>query len=145
VVVTVTDDGQTQSCRYESSLKPEGALDCSVVRSEATKASAGGSKGEYTRITFERRFTPGTTLNAPSPSAGETLLGGRIMALGIDPHGTVKTCKVVSISGSLAPQYGCDEASAERFDASATDPHAQATEREGYMTILVYGHSEHVV
>ena len=142
VVVTVTDDGQTQSCRYESSLRP--ALDCSVVRTEATKASS-SSKSEYTRITFERRFSPGSSLNAPAPQAGETLLGGRVMALAIDARGAVKNCRVVSTSGSLAPQYGCDEASAERFDASAVSAHPQAVEREGYMTILVYGHSEHVI
>jgi hypothetical protein len=52
---------------------------------------------------------------------------------------------VVSTSGSVTPQYGCDEAAAERFDASAVTARARAPEREVYMTILVYGHSEHVV
>jgi len=45
----------------------------------------------------------------------------------------------------VTPQYGCDDASAERFSASAATGHARTAEREGYMTILVYGHSEHVV
>ena len=67
------------------------------------------------------------------------------MALAIDAAGTVKGCKVVSTEGSLPPQYGCNEASAERFDASATTTHAQVSARAGYMTVLVYGHSEHVV
>ena len=67
------------------------------------------------------------------------------MALAIDGAGAVKGCRVVSTAGSLPPQYGCDEASAERFEASAKDAHAQAPPRAGYMTVLVYGHSEHVV
>jgi hypothetical protein len=57
----------------------------------------------------------------------------------------VRNCRVVSTSGSVTPQYGCDEAAAERFDASAVTARTRAPEREGYMTILVYGHSEHVV
>jgi hypothetical protein len=66
-----------------------------------------------------------------------------MMALAIDGHGQVKGCKIVAQTGSMRPDYGCDEASAERFQASAgahpTDTH------EAYMTIIVYGHSEHVV
>ena len=67
------------------------------------------------------------------------------MALGIDPHGAVKTCKVVSEAGTMKPDYGCDQATAEHFEASAAGPRAAAANREGYMTIVVYGHSEHVV
>ena len=74
---------------------------------------------------------------------GETLLGGQVMALGIDPRGAVKTCKVVSQSGSMRPEYGCAQAATERFEASAATPPSPA--REGYLTIIVYGHSEHVV
>ena len=48
VTVTVTDDGQTQSCRYEASLRPDNAQNCSVVGSEASlaKASSSGSGGK---------------------------------------------------------------------------------------------------
>ena len=42
-------------------------------------------------------------------------------------------------------ENGCSEAEAERFEASAGRQHAAAPRREGYMTIIVYGHSEHVV
>ena len=66
------------------------------------------------------------------------------MALGIDPHGLVKACKIVSESGSMKPEYGCEQAKTEHFEASAATPRA-AAEREGYMTVVVYGHSEHVV
>jgi hypothetical protein len=111
----------------------------------AKASSTSGGKDAVTRITFERRFspTPTSTLSALQP--GETLLGGQVMALAIDGTGAVKGCKVVATSGSVTPQYGCDEATAEHFEASAAPARARAAEHQGYMTILVYGHSEHVV
>jgi hypothetical protein len=145
VTVTVTDDGQTESCRYESSLQPQAGKECSVSGGDLTptKASSGPSaKDQVTRITFERRFNPGGQPDMVL-QPGETLLGGQMMALAIDGHGAVKGCHVVATSGSVTPQYGCTEAEAERFDGGATA--ANAPNREGYMTILVYGHSEHVV
>lgn len=148
VTVTVSDDGQAQSCRYESSLKPLAPHNCDVVESEASAATsrdAAGAKDQYTRITFERRFSPGAKPNMDELQPGEVLLGGQTLALAIDPKGAVKECKVVQRSGTMAPQYGCDEAATERFEASATPAHAASATREGYMTVLVYGHSEHVV
>ena len=147
LTVTVTDDGKTQSCHYESSLQPSAAKECSVSSNDpatATRASSSGAKDEFTRITFERRFNPGTKPDM-TLQPGEVLLGGQMMALAIDGAGAVKGCHVVATSGSVTPQYGCSEAEAERFEASAGSTHATAPEREGYMTIIVYGHSEHVV
>jgi len=146
VTVTVTDDGQTQSCRYESSLTPNAGKDCSVVGNAASmthKASA--AKDQYTRITFERRFTPDAKPDLAALQPGETLLGGQVMALAIDGKGAVKGCRVVQTGGDVTPQYGCSEAQAERFTASAVTGRAAPAEHEGYMTILVYGHSEHIV
>ena len=111
----------------------------------ATGAHPASAKDGYTRITFERRFMPGAEPVAPALQPGEKLLGGQVMALAIDPKGAVKHCRVISTSGTVTPQYGCDEAAAERFDASAATARVRAPERDGYMTILVYGHSEHVV
>lgn len=148
VTVTVGDDGQTHSCRYESSLRPQNAKDCSVGAAQASMtktASSSGAKDQVTRITFERRFSPGDKLDAASLQPGETLLGSSVLALAIDGQGAVKGCKVVSTGGALPPQYGCDEASSERFDASVSSAHAQVPARAGVMTVLVYGHSEHVV
>lgn len=141
VTVTVSGDGKPQSCLYQSSLKGA-STDCDVGTSAAamSEASSASSKGEVTRITFERRFTP----NAPTKAdmqVGDTLLGGQMMALAIDGRGEVRNCKVVATSGELQPGYGCDEASAEKFQASAP----RGPEHAGYMTILVYGHSEHMV
>jgi hypothetical protein len=134
--------------RSGSSLKPQNAQDCSVAGAQASMAKTANSsaaKDQVTRITFERRFSPGEKLNTAALQPGDTLLGSSVMALAIDGAGSVKGCRVVSTAGTLPPQYGCDEASAERFEASAKDAHAQVPPRAGYMTVLVYGHSEHVV
>jgi hypothetical protein len=145
VTVLVAGDGQAQSCRYESSFKPNGGQDCSVVESQAAAAKSAGAKDQFTRITFERRFSPGARPEAAPLQPGETLLGGRLMALAIDAKGAVKDCEVVASSGAVMPQYGCDDLAGERFEASAGGTHAGAGPREGYMSIIVYGHSEHVV
>ena len=123
VTVSVTDDGQTQSCRYESSLQPQAGKDCTVSGAQMTAAkSSGPAKDGVTRITFERRFSPGAKPDMVL-QPGETLLGGQMMALAIDGRGAVTGCRVVATSGSVTPQYGCTEAQAERFDASATAAH----------------------
>ena len=143
VTVTVASDGEPQSCSYETSLKPEEATDCEVSGSTSGLGpDRASSKGEYTRITFERRFSPGAEPST-DVQAGDTLLGSQVMALAIDGAGLVKGCRIVSTAGDMTPDYGCEEAAAERFEASAAvnaDPSHQA-----YMTILVYGHDEHVV
>lgn len=152
VTVTVTDDGKTHSCRYETSLEPAAGQDCSTEGGASAKAlgasassGGGGAKDQFTRITFERRFTPGITPQTETLKPGETLLGGQVMALAIDARGAVKHCKIVATSGAVTPQYGCDQAAAEKFEASVRDTKAGPAAREGYMTILVYGHSEHLV
>jgi hypothetical protein len=143
VVVTVSNDGKPRSCTFQSSLRPTIPEACEVDSSPTALGNGSGAKDQYTRITFERRFSPGATPEAAADRPGETFLGGQMMALAIDPAGSVKGCKVVATSGSMTPDYGCAEATAERFEASAG--HTQAPAREGYMTILVYGHAEHVV
>jgi hypothetical protein len=100
-----------------------------------------GAKDEYTRITFERRFSPEAKPNLSALQPGDVLLSGQVLALAIDAKGAVKGCKVVETSGSVAPNYGCSDAASEKFDASA----ARSAPREGYLSVLVYGHSEHVV
>ena len=144
VTVLVADDGHAQSCRYESSLQPDGGKACTVDGSEAAAAKSAGAKDQFTRLTFERRFTPGAKPNIEQLQPGETLLGGRVMALAIDAKGAVKNCEVVATSGSVTPEYSCSDLAAERFQASAGAASGSAP-REGYMSILVYGHSEHVI
>ena len=126
----------------------DNAKACSVAGGEAALAktsSSSGAKDQVTRITFERRFSPEAKAELTDLKPGDTLIGGQVMALAIDGTGAVKGCKVVATSGSVTPQYGCEEAAAERFEASAATAHAHTAGRQGYLTVLVYGHSEHVV
>ena len=138
ITVTMAGDGQAQACEYRSSLAGGVASACEVEGG----TSPSQPSDEYTKITFERRFTPGTSL--PSTQAlhpGDTFLGGQMLALAIDEAGAVKGCKVVAKTGKASPDYGCAEAAAERFEASVRSPAAEP--RQGYLTVIVYGHSEH--
>jgi hypothetical protein len=145
VTVTLDGDGKPEACQYQTSLNPTNSESCDVDSSQAAMAShSSSSKGEVTRITFERRFSPNAAPAEPKLQTGDTLLGGQVMALAIDGRGAVKNCRVVAASGSMRPEYSCDDATAEKFQASV-GPAAEKAEREGYMTILVYGHSEHMV
>jgi hypothetical protein len=144
VTVTVSGDGKPRACRYESSQPSSDPGACDVSGSaSAIGASSSGSKEEVTRITFERQFIPGGTQPGEAKmEIGDTLLGRQVMALAIDSAGAVKGCRVVEKSGDMTPDYGCDEARAEMFEASAGK--SAAPHRQGYMTIMVYGHAEHV-
>jgi hypothetical protein len=146
VTVTVAADGKPKACDYQSSLTPAKVTACEVsggAASAAAGAGSGAKKDEVTRITFERRFTPGTQPGSTQVGAGDTLLGSQVMALAIDGAGAVKGCKIVSRDGDMTPDYGCEDASAEKFEASAD--RSADDKLQGYMTILVYGHDEHVV
>ena len=144
VTVTMTGDGEPQSCSYESSLKGSDSNACDV-KSDATATSASSrssasSKSELTRITFERQFIPGPTQPGESSmTPGDTLLARQVLAIDIDPAGLVKGCQVVAQSGDLTPEYGCDDAKTEKFEPNSK---AAANQRQGFMTVLVYGHEE---
>ena len=144
VTVTMTCDGEPQSCSYESSLKGSDSNACDV-KSDATATSASSrssasSKSELTRITFERQFIPGPTQPGESSmTPGDTLLARQVLAIDIDPAGIVKGCQVVAQSGDLTPEYGCDDAKTEKFEPNSK---AAANQRQGFMTVLVYGHEE---
>ena len=143
VTVTIAGDGTPHSCQYQSSLIAGEAQKCDV-EAEAQSLGAGksGSKDELTSITFERRFTPNAQPTSAKVEAGDTLIGGQVLALAIDEAGAVSGCKVVASAGGMTPDYGCAEAKAERFQASARSE-AEAG-RQGYLTVLVYGHAENV-
>lgn len=141
VTVTIAADGQANGCEYRTSLLP-GTKSCDVVGPASTDAGR-GTKDQITRLTFERRFRPDRGAVADdSPPSGDTLLGRQVLALAIDAKGSVAGCRIVASAGDMTPDYGCEEAVAEKF-ASLSGGAGHA--REGYMSILVYGHEEHVV
>ena len=144
VTVTIAGDGKSNSCKYETSISPEASKDCDVV-GDAKSLGAGGptAKNEFTRLTFERRFNPGAMPVDAALQTGDTLLGRQVMSLAIDAAGKVSGCHVVATSGDVTPAYGCEDARGEHFEASAVRTRTEA--RVGYMTVLVYGHEEHVV
>lgn len=138
ITFTVADKGSPQGCLYESSFgAPENCADEDPGTAQIRNASAPGN-GSYTKISIERRFTPESEPARVELAAGDTFLGGQIIALAIDSSGTVQQCKVVGSSGELSSPYGCEEARAERFKASATRDRSEL--RQGYMTVLVYGY-----
>ena len=142
ITVVVTDDGDPQSCTYESSRGTAPTDGCVVAGGNATMNTAAATQDEYTRITFERRFTPGDSKpQAHDLHPGDTLLGGHIMALAIDGEGKVSGCKILARSGDMTPDYGCDEAGKETFETAAANASGPQV---GFMTVIVYGHEEHV-
>ena len=143
ITIVMSGDGKAQGCTYQTNLAAPPAQDCKVVAANGAPVQPTAAKGQYSRITFERRFDPGT---APAESViepGDKLLGRQVMALAIDEAGKVSGCTVVAATGETGLAYGCEEARAERFEAAA--PRSAAPRREGFMTILVYGHTEQVV
>ena len=141
---TMTEDGTQQACQYKSSDSIAGASGCGDEDSSTSmKHETSSSTGTYTKITVERRFTPGTAPDPVKLEAGDTLLGGQVMAIAISGTGAVSSCKVVSEAGKMQPPYSCDEARSEKFEARAEG--ADSEMRHGVMTVLVYGHEEYPV
>ncbi len=146
VTVTIAGDGKSNSCKYETSLVPDASKDCDVVgdaKSLGASAGAATAKAQVTRLTFERRFNPGAMPQDAALETGDTLLGRQVMSLAIDSAGKVEGCRVVATSGDVTPAYSCADARTEHFEAAAARTGADS--RVGYMTVLVYGHEEHVV
>jgi hypothetical protein len=139
---TMSGDGSQQSCNYETSLAGLAPPDCGGDSPAPMRHSASAGSG-YTKITIERRFTPGDPADPLRVQTGDTLLGGQVLALAIDQAGSVRGCQIVKSSGEMTPPYGCDDAKTERFDSSGERATAQV--RHGFMTVLVYGHEEYPV
>ena len=136
ITVTVDGEGTQQSCRYETSAA--GARACDAARSASIRSSGNGTAGQFKKLTFERRFSPGDKLDAGTLQPGDTLLGRQVMFLTIDARGAIDSCRIVSSSGDAPPDYGCEEVKKEQFRAEAT------AARQAFLTVLAYGHSESV-
>jgi hypothetical protein len=139
ITVTVDDQGEQQSCRYETSAA--GAQACEPAMAASIGSGGKSAAGLYKKVTFERRFSPGGKLDAGKLHLGDTLLGRQVMYLTIDATGAIATCKVVETSGEARPDYGCAEAKKEKFSAGGD---AGAAARQAFMTVLAYGHTEEI-
>ena len=143
ISVTVDDKGTQQSCTYQSSLSPSGAKACDDdMAASVQPRPAMATSGLYSKLTFERRFSPGGKLDSGRLQAGDKLLGQQVMFLTIDADGSIGSCRIVGTSGDLRPSYGCKEAKSEQFRAQASAP--SRAPRQAFMTILVYGHQEQI-
>lgn len=142
ITVTVDDKGKQRSCRFETSLSPSGAEACDEDMASTVRAAGGGPTGQFSKVTFERRFSPGAAqVDGGNLQPGDTLLGRQVMFLTIDAKGMIETCHVVAFTGEARPAYDCDEAKKEQFRVPASE---DAGARQAFMTILAYGHSEHI-
>ena len=141
ITVTVDDKGKQQSCHYEKSLVPAGAKACDEATAASVAAGARSRSGVYSKVTFERRFSPGNQLDGGSLQPGDTLLGRQVMFMTFDPKGTIESCRVVAATGDMAFQYDCDAARKEEFQVQAS---AGPAPRQAFMTVLAYGHTEQI-
>ena len=143
ITVTVDDKGAQQSCKYQSSLSARGAETCDeAMASTIASPKAQGGSGAFSKLTFERRFSPGATLDNGRLETGDKLLGQQVMFLTIDGDGSIQSCRVVGTSGDMLPAYGCEQAKSEQFRAEASA--ASDAPRQAFMTIRVYGHQEQI-
>ncbi|MEO8141901.1 MAG: hypothetical protein ABI617_04510 [Sphingomicrobium sp.] len=106
-------------------------------------AGTGGPQGSYSKITFERRFSPAASLDSGKLEPGDTLLARQVLFLTIGADGSIDACKVIATGGDMALAYGCDEAKAEQFRASA-DQGGSPAARQAFLTILAYSHEEQI-
>ena len=141
ITVTVDDKGKQQACRYESSLSSAGAEACDERTATSVRTGGKGHTGLYSKVTFERRFSPGR-LDSGRLQPGDELLGRQVMFLTIDADGSIDSCHVVATAGDVIPDYNCDAARKEQFRAQAN---AGPAARQAFMTILAYGHTERIV
>lgn len=139
ITVTVDDKGNQHSCHYEASLSGEGAKACDKLMADSVEAGSSGQAGVISKVTFERRFSPGSQIDSGRLHPGDTLLGRQVMFLTFDADGAIESCKVVATSGDAPPTYNCDEARTEQFRAQTGEGPAV---RQAFMTILAYGHTE---
>jgi hypothetical protein len=142
ITVTVDDKGAQQSCKYQSSLSAKGAETCDEEMASSIASPKSEASGAFSKLTFERRFSPGAKLDSGPLETGDKLLGQQVMFLTIDGEGSIQSCRIVGTSGDMLPAYGCEEAKTEQFrvrtSASSGAPH------QAFMSIRVYGHQEQI-
>src|SRR5205085_7671086 len=73
ITMTMDSNGAEKSCAYESSSK--GRESCSDDESDKPTAKAQGPAGLFTKLTFERRFSPGARPEPGRLPPGDMLVG----------------------------------------------------------------------
>ena len=142
VTVTVDDKGE-KKCLFEASLSGKGQEACDKDLAESIPAGKSGQAGLYSKLTFERRFSPGAIrLDSGRLQPGDTLIGRQVMFLTLEADGSIASCHVVSTAGESPSDYDCDEVKKEQFKAQASETPGA---RQAFMTVLAYGHSEQIV
>ena len=141
ITVTVDDQGKQRACRYQSSLMLGGPKPCDESMASTVPATAKAGTGVYSKLTFERRFSPAPKLDSGRLGTGDKLLAQQVLFLTINADGSIAACRVVGRAGDMMPAYGCDEARTEQFRVPAST--SSTAIREAFMTIFVYGHQEH--
>ena len=141
ITVIMDDKGKQQSCRYETSYSAKGAEACDERIAASLGGGGRGPSGLYSKVTYERRFSPGERLDGGSLQPGDKLLGRQVMFLTFAADGSIETCKVVAATGDLTFAYDCEAARKEQFRAEAS---AKLGSRQAFLTVLAYGHSEHI-
>ena len=142
ITVTVDDKGAQQSCKYQSSLSAKGAETCDKAMASTIASPKSEGSGAFSKLTFERRFSPGARLENGRLETGDKLLGQQVMFLTIDGDGSIQSCRVVGTSGDMLPAYGCEEAKSEQFRVRTTAP--SSAPHQAFMTIRVFGHQEQI-
>lgn len=136
VDVTLSGNGATQTCEFTASHAR--AEHCDAVKASVSEAASPAS-AQLTKLTFERKFIPGDRApGSVETDVGDTLIAAHMMELSIDASGAVSHCQVIASAGDERPDFGCEEAKAERYAATAGGS-------RGYMTIAVSAHREQIV
>jgi len=86
ITVTVDDKGKQQSCLYETNLSAAGGEACGEAMASTVPGSGKTPTGLYSKLTFERRFSPGGQLDAGKLQPGDTLIGRQVMFLTSTPR-----------------------------------------------------------
>lgn len=141
ISVTLDDKGKQQSCRYETSSSAK-AEACDKAMAESLPTTGKGQSGVFSKLTFERRFSPNGRVDGGKLQPGDTLLGRQVIFMTFDEKGGINSCHVVATAGDNPPAYDCDAARKEQFRAPVS---ARPDQRQAFMTILAYGHREQVV
>ena len=100
-------------------------------------------KGIWPSITWPTRLGPifAGGWGAAFDLGQSELLGRKVLFLTFDADGSISSCNVVAATGDMAFKYDCEQARSEQFRVQAS---AATGAHQAFMTVLAYGHSEHL-